>query len=576
VSELVLQRLNRAPRAVLPLASTAAGELSAAALQVLATVPGWWARRASEAGVSAQELSAAVAVEAPICPAVLEAVPPRRDLLDVGPAALGEAYVQALDPAVRTAGGRHYTPLPLAEVLWDQTVTALGSEPVGLVLDPACGAGALLVPAIRNFVARNTRTQPELVLASLPTAIAGRDLDPSAVWLANVVLAAEVLEVWAAVPSERRRPIPALCAAGDGLVAQEPAAQVVVMNPPYGRVRLDQAARLRHARSLYGHANIYALFMAAALDQVVAGGVVSALVPAGWLGGAYFQRLRAVLGETAPLQRLSFVSDRAGVFATGVLQETVVASFRAGAPARGIECQAISVGVEGVHTEHIGVGERPASCDQPWLLPRSSEDSPLVRAAAAMPDRLADHGWTVSTGPLVWNRMRDRLSRRPHKGSVKVLWAADMDGGVLRRHRRRDEHRYLQLRTERERGVFVLDRPAVLIQRTTSPEQPRRLVAGALDAEALAAWGGEVVVENHVNVLTCCDPSSALSTRLLVRLLDSQVLDRLYRCVTGSVAVSAYELGALPLPDAEVLASWAGLDDDALDDAIADAYGQKA
>src|SRR5450756_44771 len=256
--------------------------------------------------------------------------------------------------------------------------------------------------------------------------------------------------------------------------------------------------------------------MAAALDQVVAGGVVSALVPAGWLGGAYFQRLRAVLGETAPLQRLSFVSDRAGVFATGVLQETVVASFRAGAPARGIECQAISVGVEGVHTEHIGVGERPASCDQPWLLPRSSEDSPLVRAAAAMPDRLADHGWTVSTGPLVWNRMRDRLSRRPHKGSVKVLWAADMEG-----------------------GVFVLDRPAVLIQRTTSPEQPRRLVAGALDAEALAAWGGEVVVENHVNVLTCCDPSSALSTRLLVRLLDSQVLDRLYRCVTGSVAVSA-------------------------------------
>src|SRR5664279_3045197 len=215
-------------------------------------------------------------------------------------------------------------------------------------------------------------------------------------------------------------------------------------------------------------------------------------------------------------------------------------------------------------------------CDQPWLLPRSSEDSPLVRAAAAMPDRLADHGWTVSTGPLVWNRLRDRLSRRPRKGSVKVLWAADMDGGVLRRHRRRDEHRYLQLRTKRERRVFVLDRPAVLIQRTTSPEQRRRLVAAALDVEALTAWGGEVVVENHVNVLTCCDPNSALSTKLLVRLLDSEVLDRLYRCVTGSVAVSAYELGALPLPAAEVLASWAGLDDDALDEAIAEAYGQRA
>ena len=40
-------------------------------------------------------------------------------------------------------------------------------------------------------------------------------------------------------------------------------------------------------------------------------------------------------------------------------------------------------------------------------------------------------------------------------------------------------------------------------------------------------------------------------------LLKSAALDRLYRCLTGSVAVSAYELSAIPLPDRATLLTWA-------------------
>lgn len=105
--------------------------------------------------------------------------------------------------------------------------------------------------------------------------------------------------------------------------------------------------------------------------------------------------------------------------------------------------------------------------------------------------------------------------------------------------------------------ALVLDRPAVLVQRTTAPEQPRRLIAAELDAGCLAQWGGRVVVENHVNVLTCVDPHSPLTARLLMLLLKSAAFDRLYRCLTGSVAVSAFELSAMPLPDRGTLLDWA-------------------
>ena len=44
-------------------------------------------------------------------------------------------------------------------------------------------------------------------------------------------------------------------------------------------------------------------------------------------------------------------------------------------------------------------------------------------------------------------------------------------------------------------------------------------------------------------------PSVAAS--VLAALLNSRVVDELFRCISGSVAVSAYELSALPLPAAD-------------------------
>jgi adenine-specific DNA-methyltransferase len=191
-----------------------------------------------------------------------------------------------------------------------------------------------------------------------------------------------------------------------------------------------------------------------------------------------------------------------------------------------------------------------------------------------MTHRLGDYGWRVSTGPLVWNRRRPQLSGRPRETSLKVVWAADLDGGVLHQDRARDEMRWCQVQDEREQKFLVLSEPAVLVQRTTAPEQPRRLIAATLDDATLASWGGGVVVENHVNVITCFDPASVLTPRLLAILLDSDPLDRLYRCLTGSVAVSAYELAALPLPPPETVIGWAVLDDKTLTKELRGVYGR--
>jgi len=119
---------------------------------------------------------------------------------------------------------------------------------------------------------------------------------------------------------------------------------------------------------------------------------------------------------------------------------------------------------------------------------------------------------------------------------------------------------------------MVLAAPAVLVQRTTAPEQTRRLVVADLSLEALATWGGEVVVENHVNVLRPTIDKPLLDRATLARGLATPTLDRVMRPPAGSVAVSAYELAALPLPRTSVMASWRELTGEDLDDAVAAAY----
>ena len=99
---------------------------------------------------------------------------------------------------------------------------------------------------------------------------------------------------------------------------------------------------------------------------------------------------------------------------------------------------------------------------------------------------------------------------------------------------------------ERGDDWLLLEEACVLVQRTTAKEQARRLIAAELPAEFIAKHGG-VVVENHLNMVRpTLQP--AVSPATVAAVLNSRVADELFRCINGSVAVSAFELEAIPLP----------------------------
>ena len=463
---------------------------------------------------------------------------------------IGLAYTGMLAGVYRSTHGIYYTPPALTARLIAQATEAGVNWTTARILDPACGGGAFLAPVAQRIIKSLPDCSPRILIQNIAARLRGYELDPFGAWLSQVALDAAMLPVSRAA----NRRLPVLVAVCDSL-CRSPSRErfdLVIGNPPYGRVTLPSTTRVLFKRSLFGHANLYGLFTDMALRHAKPGGVIAYVTPTSFLAGEYFKNLRALLGRDAPPTTIDFVGARKGVF-EDVLQETLLATYRRGAAAAPVAVHEITPGIGGsITTTANGTITLPADPSQPWLLPRNPLQTPLVARLVRMTHRLADWGYYVSTGPLVWNRFKSQLAHTPGRNRHPLIWAEAVtsDGRFLYRADKKNHAPYFEIRRGDE--WMVVNYPCVLLQRTTAKEQPRRLIAASLPDEFLAKHGA-VVVENHLNMLRPIAEASPVPPDVLAAFLNSGAADRAFRCVSGSVAVSAYELESLPLPAPEEL-----------------------
>jgi len=416
------------------------------------------------------------------------------------------------------------------------------------ILDPACGGGAFLSAVAEPLVMATNQSSPAHVLTDIANRLRGFEVEPYAAWLSQVFLEASLMPI--CQRAEQRLPV--VVEVCDSLRAPEPTERsdhydLVIGNPPYGRIVLPRELRESYHRSLYGHANLYGLFTELATRFAKNGGVIAYVTPTSFLAGEYFKALRSLLSSTARPMNIDFMSVRKGVF-EDALQETMLATYRkASVHLNPPTVHFIapnnddSITVEKGGTFEISDGGRP------WLVPRTQEQSRLIAALRTMPHRLQDYGYEVSTGPLVWNRHKGQLTGKPGKSNLPLIWAEAVtpDG---RFQFRADKKNHLPYFDIKDGDNWLITRtPCVLLQRTTAKEQSRRLIAAELPSSFLVEHGA-VVIENHLNMIRPITQSPAVSATVLAALLNSSPVDRAFRCISGSVAVSAYELENLPLP----------------------------
>lgn len=463
---------------------------------------------------------------------------------------ISTTYTVMLPPDYRGKYGVFYTPPALVGRLLDLAQKSGVDWSTAQVLDPACGGGAFLAPVAQRMRTSLSHLSPQDRIGHIEKHLAGMEIDPFSAWMSQVFVEIALKDDIACTGRRMKDVIEIR----DSLKTDEnhfARFDLVVGNPPYGRIKLSGEEREKWRRSLFGHANQYGLFSDLATRLVRPGGTIAYVTPTSFLGGQYFQALRKLLSSKTPPIAIDFIAHREGVF-DDALQEALIAVYKKSNTAAPIRVSYLSLMETGkIAVQENGTYSLPDNPGAPWILPRNPEQSRLATLARHLPTRLADLGYTVSTGPLVWNRHKEKLLAIREKGAVPLVWAEciDQEGTGTFTFKATGRNHVPWYMPTHSNDANLVRKGCVLLQRTTSLEQSRRLIAAELSQEFIDQYGGAVTVENHLNMVRPIPSQKPLvSLSAIVALLNSYTVDQIFRCINGSAAVSAYELEAMPLP----------------------------
>lgn len=380
-------------------------------------------------------------------------------------------YVRRTHIDYRKSLGQYFTPQSVIRKLLARVPRS--NNPV--VLDPGCGTGEFLLAAEEHF--DNARLH-------------GWDVDCSLVRIAKDLVPNAQVEQMDALKSN-----------------QFGEYDIVIGNPPYYEFNPDEETKTKFREIIKGRVNIYSLFVYQGIRLLREGGYLAYVLSPSMNNGAYFAMLRSFIVSTCNIEYLS-VLDSATLF-PGASQSVMLLVLRK-VPSRGD----YTFRRNGV----LIFGER---VDR-------------LKASFEAKTTLAELGYEVKTGRLVWNDNRHLLTHQA-EGSIPLIWSYNVtvEGLKLGNHER---PQYVRKQVGYDVG------PALVVNRIVGKPG-----SGTIRA-AIVPPGMKFVAENHVNVIFPPKQAALLTTGAtagleeILRQLNSP--DRLWvvQSITGNTQISKNEL----------------------------------
>jgi adenine-specific DNA-methyltransferase len=494
---------------------------------------------------------------------------------------VGWLYQFSVPDNVRKALGHFYTPSEIVEFMLDQ-VGYEGASIIGRrLIDPANGAGAYLIGATRRLLreARAAGLSAADRVHAVQSAIYGFDINPLGTLLTEAALGCLLLEELGEAPLPDKLPPLRLyftdsLRRDDSRFTGEPGDvddikrcrgeytsgfDFVIANPPYAkypsRLLTDEQAE-RFSTTLYGHPNLYGMFLQLGVELLGSGGRIAYINPASFLSGLYFRKLRRFLDRNLRISRFDTFENRTGLF-DGVLQELIILSGH-----RRPEGQEADPDEEITLCEFAGlpngdprralVVKRQSvilddAFDKAFFVTADPLAHRLLERMIAAGVPLASLGFTASTGTIVWNRVKPLIRDASASDALPLIW-----GNGIRAFRflgignRAGGGTHVELARKTEN--IVTHGESLLVKRMTAKEEHRRIVACRTPSKYADDPRG-YFVENHVNVIRPTEDGADLD--LVLGLLNSSLFDYVFRALNGNTQVSATELLMLPVADGE-------------------------
>lgn len=475
--------------------------------------------------------------------------------------AIASAYALLIGADRRKLLSAYFTPPVLVEAVL-QTASQFLDDGSPMVLDPACGGGAFLAPIAHRLVAKNAAQgmSAEVAVKEALRGLKGIELDSGLASLSQALLEALL---------QRRFEVSARCdvvqTANALSVTPQPIYDLVIGNPPYGRVAgrvSDEVLTSAGRANLGGHTNLYGLFLLRGLEWLKPGGGLVFVLPTSFIAGPYFGGLRHEVLQKAEVLRIDVHEQRDDLFVDAT-QDVCVLTLRRRSTdvVATIEAEpAYEMGLVDSQGVRRFLGHAQATPGgEPWMLPHifpAAEQCPNLLSLGGRSTVLADYGYRVRVGKVVPTRERDNLRWQPGRGFLPLLWASEArpDGSFAFANGKRDKLASWYAPPGGSNPPYVTRRPAVIVQRTSNRDQKRRLNAAAVPETFYREHAHDgFVAENHVIVIEALTDTPLVTPTVVAALLNSAPVNDRFSAVSGSFSVSAKLLGRLALPPAAAL-----------------------
>jgi adenine-specific DNA-methyltransferase len=382
-------------------------------------------------------------------------------------------YINNSKVSYRKKLGQYFTPYQIQQKLLDYCPNFSGKIKI---LDPSCGTGEFLCSALERY--------PE-------AEVYGWEIDKKLVQI-----------------SKRNCPEAKIINKNSLETAFKEEFDLIIGNPPYFQMKLNEELRSKYSEIVYGRFNIFAGFIYLGLRLLKDGGILAYVLPPSMNNGAYFNKLRQYVSSVSEI-RVIDILDKSDYFDSAQQLTMLLVLKKKKNPSDDYIFKFDGVEIFTPHYKKL---------------------NKIFKDAV----NLKELGYIIKTGSIVWNQNKELLSDNDE--DTLLIWSHNITEEGLVLNNKEGKKQYIKS----QKANYG---PAIVVNRITGAAHNVAIRV------ALIPEGIKFLAENHVNVIF--PPANKriegkyLPISEVYNKLTEDSVSELFSLITGNTQVSKTELELL-------------------------------
>lgn len=332
---------------------------------------------------------------------------------------------------------------------------------------------------------------------------------------------------------------------------------IIVSNPPYFKLSIDDPRTTAAKIIINGQPNIYSIFMAIAAKLLRIGGHLIFITPRSYASGGYFKRFREFFFNIVDIEKIHlFVSRKDAFNRDKVLQETVIICGKRvnkNNPNNAVNITS-SNGISDLinfttKTFRQDVLIDMESSEKVLYIPSSNLEETILNTIKSWDGTLGKYNIQISTGPVVSFRALDFIMNSFDESCslAPLFWLQNVKQMILEWPLLKfDKGQYIKIQPE-SKSILIPNKNYILLRRFSTKDDKSRLIAAPYFSNFLKSEF--IGVENKLNYIYRKGGQLLRNEVVgLSAILNSQLFNNYFQIFNGNVNVSATELREMKFP----------------------------